>query len=150
MARYPLINAANALPQTNNWFVNTTHQNINLGTHGVFGHAATTTALAPNPIVIVNGVETIRLSSRAIITDVISMNASSWLVFDPINAAAATNRFNATFTRGNIGMTWGGRALKADQKNDGVGTVVGTQSIDGGANELNSTVSNKPNKRLDW
>ena len=44
----------------------------------------------------------------------------------------------------------GGRALKADQKNDGVGTVVGTQSIDGGANELNSTVSNKPNKRLDW
>ena len=150
VARYPLINAANALPQTNNWFVNTTHQNINLGTHGVFGHAATTTALAPNPIVIVNGVETIRLSSRAIITDVISMNASSWLVFDPINAAAATNRFNATFTRGNIGMTWGGRALKADQKNDGVGTVVGTQSIDGGANDLNNTVSNKPNKRLDW
>ena len=150
VAKYPLINAANALPQTNNWFVNTTHQNINLGTHGVFGHAATTTALAPNPIVIVNGVETIRLSSRAIITDVISMNASSWLVFDPINAAAATNRFNATFTRDNIGMTWGGRALKADQKNDGVGTVVGTQSIDGGANDLNNTVSNKPNKRLDW
>nr|WP_314787241.1 hypothetical protein [uncultured Campylobacter sp.] len=150
VARYPLINAANALPQTNNWFVNTTHQNINLGTHGAFGHATTTTALAPNPIVIVNGVETISLSSRAIITDVISMNASSWLVFDPINAAAVTNRFNATFTRDNIGMTWGGRALKADQKNDGVGTVVGTQSIDGGANKLNDTVSNKPNKRLDW
>ena len=150
VARYPLINAANALPQTNNWFVNTTHQNINLGTHGAFGHATTTTALAPNPIVIVNGVETISLSSRAIITDVISMNASSWLVFDPINAAAVTNRFNATFTRDNIDMTWGGRALKADQKNDGVGTVVGTQSIDGGANKLNDTVSNKPNKRLDW
>ena len=150
VATYPLINAANALPQTNNWFVNTTHQNINLGTHGAFGHAATTTVLAPNPIVIVNGVETIRLSSRAIIADVISMNASSWLVFDPINAAAATNRFNATFTRDNIGMTWGGQALKADKKNDGVGTVVGTQSIDGGANKLNDTVSNRPNKRLDW
>ena len=150
VATYPLINAANALPQTNNWFVNTTHQNINLGTHGAFGHAATTTVLALNPIVIVNGVETIRLSSRAIIADVISMNASSWLVFDPINAAAATNRFNATFTRDNIGMTWGGQALKADKKNDGVGTVVGTQSIDGGANKLNDTVSNRPNKRLDW
>ena len=83
------------------------------------------------------------LSSTIVGTDVISMPASSWLIFDPINALAAVNRFTVNFTSNNV--NWGGRALDENGTDVGVGNVVGTQ----GGGRLNNII-NKPSKRIEW
>ena len=80
-----------------------------------------------------------RLSSTVVGTDVISMPASNWLIFDPINALAAVNRFTVNFTSNNV--NWGGRALDENGTDVGVGNVVGTQ----GGGRLNNII-NKPSK----
>lgn len=139
--KYPLIATNNALPQANRWFKNTAHNNIIQGTHGTFANAATTTVTATNAIV--NGVESVRLSSTIAGTDIVSMNGSSWLIFDPSNAAATANRFIVNFTSNN--SSWGGRALNEKGNDVGVGNVVGAD----GQGKLNDIV-NKPSKRLEW
>lgn len=139
--KYPLIATNNALPQANHWFKNTAHNNVIQGTHGVFTNAATTTVAATNAIV--NGVESVRLSSTIAGADIVLMNGSSWLIFDPSNAAATANRFIVNFTSNN--SSWGGRALNEKGNDVGVGNVVGAD----GQGKLNNIV-NKPSKRLEW
>jgi hypothetical protein len=141
---YPLA-AGDALPQTTNWFVNKAHQNINQGTHGTFSHAATTTIASTGPIV--NGQEPINLSSTIIGTDIIHMQASSWLIYDPTSATATTNRFTVIFIDPST-MSWGGKALNKDQKDVGVGNVVGSEIIEGEV-KIND-LSEKPSNKLSW
>ena len=141
---YPLA-AGDALPQTTNWFVNNAHQNINQGTHGTFSHAATTTITPVGSIV--NGQEAVNLSSTIIGTDIIHMQASSWLIFDPTSATATTNRFTVIFIDPST-MSWGGKALNKDQKDVGVGNVVGSEIIEGEV-KIND-LSEKPSNKLSW
>lgn len=142
-AVYPLANTNVTMPQAgDNWVVNTAHRNNNQGTHGAFTNAATTTVTVASPIN--NGVERINLSSTAVGTDIVLMNASSWLIFDPSNAAATVNRFTVNFTSNNT--NWGGQALAKNGTDVGVGNVVGT----GGRNGRLNNIMDKSSKRIEW
>ena len=134
--------AGTQLPQASNWFVNTAHTDLAQGTSGALAGAATTT-IAPATPVPANGIGNMRLSSTVVGTDVITMPASSWLIFDPINALAAVNRFTVNFTSNNV--NWGGQSLDNKGADVGVGNVVGTQ----GGGRLNNII-NKPSKRIEW
>lgn len=143
-AVYPLANNANTtMPQAgDNWVVNAAHRNNNQGTHGAFTKAATTTVAVANPIN--NGVERINLSSTSVGTDIVLMNASSWLIFDPSNAAATVNRFTVNFTSNDT--NWGGQALDKNGTDVGVGNVVGTDGRNGRLNNI----MDKSSKRIEW
>ena len=142
-AVYPLANTNVTMPQAgDNWVVNTDHRNNNQGTHGAFTNAATTIVAVASPIN--NGVESINLSSTAVGTDIVLMNASSWLIFDPSNAAATVNRFTVNFTSNNT--NWGGQALAKNGTDVGVGNVVGT----GGRNGRLNNIMDKSSKRIEW
>ena len=143
-AVYPLANNANTtMPQAgDNWVVNAAHRNNNQGTHGAFTKAATTTVAVANPIN--NGVEGIKLSSTSVGTDIVLMNASSWLIFDPSNAAATVNRFTVNFTSNDT--NWGGKALDKNGTDVGVGNVVGTEGRNGRLNNI----MDKSSKRIEW
>nr|WP_314468536.1 hypothetical protein [uncultured Campylobacter sp.] len=135
--------AGTQLPQASNWFVNTAHTNLAQGTSGALAGAATTT-IAPATPVPANGIGNMRLSSTVVGTDVISMPASIWLIFDPINALAAVNRFTVNFTSNNV--NWGGQALDKNGTDVGVGNVVGTDGRNGRLNNI----MDKSSKRIEW
>lgn len=143
-AVYPLANTNATMPQAgDNWVVNAAHRNNNQGTHGAFTKAATTTVTVANPIN--NGVERINLSSTSVGTDIVLMNAPSWLIFDPSNAAATVNRFTVNFTSNDT--NWGGQALAKNGTDVGAGNVVGTG---GGRNGRLNNIMDKSSKRIEW
>ena len=72
------------------------------------------------------------------------MNAPSWLIFDPSNAAATVNRFTVNFTSNDT--NWGGQALAKNGTDVGVGNVVGTDGRNGRLNNI----MDKSSKRIEW
>lgn len=132
-------------PQTNNWFVNKTHKDIQgeVIEYKSANFNDGTTKIKPQGT-ITNGVEIVNLESTfAPKEDVIKMNVSSWLLYNQINPLATTNDFNVKFF--NIATGWGGQSLDKDGKDVGVGKVISGEKFDSGKG-----ISERTNKRLDW
>ncbi len=109
-------------PTSLNWYQNMRHDALTDGNISVFTSVSAGTAKETtiNPITtpvggITHGLESYNAhltNANAPYTDRIRMTPSSWLLYNPFNAAATTNDFNVEFTRsgnwageGNLGRT---------------------------------------------